>query len=254
MRLNGFCMEGWIKTGVPGLDDIFEKGIPKGISVLVCGGPGSGKTIFGLQTLYYGASHGEKCFFMSFEEPPQRLRDHMADFGWDAEKLEDEGKLMIKRYNSFDVTRAVEALLEKEEKELLIDAPPVFIPEDFKPDRITVDSLSAIAAPFIGNEENYRVYIDQLFRYFEKLGANSFFITETEQSPDRLQKLTRSGVEEFIADGVLLLYNIRRGDMRVNALEVLKMRGAKFQKKIVPMEILSRKGIVVYPTESVFGV
>ncbi len=247
-------MEEWVKAGIPGFDDLLEKGIPKGVSTLVCGGPGSGKTIFCLQAMNYGASNGEKCLFMSFEEPPNRLRDHMADFGWDAEKLEAEGKLMIKRYNPFDVTRAVEALLEKEERELLIDSPPVFMPADFKPDRIAVDSLSAIAAPFVKEEESYRIYIDQLFRYFETLRATSFFIAETGQTPDSLQKLTRSGVEEFIADGVVLMYTVRKGDMRVNALEVLKMRGAKFQKKIVPMEIVSGKGIVVYPTENVFGV
>ncbi|MFQ5816203.1 MAG: RAD55 family ATPase [Candidatus Hydrothermarchaeaceae archaeon] len=247
-------MEEWIKTGIPGFDDLLEKGIPKGISILIAGGPGSGKTIFGLQTLNHAASNGEKCLFMSFEEPPQRLRDHMADFGWDAEKLEEEGNLMIKRYNTFEVSRAVEALLEKEEKELLIEAPPVFIPKGFKPELIVVDSLSAIAAPFAKEEENYRVYIDQLLRYFEKLDATSFLITESVQTPDHTRRLTSSGVEEFLVDGVIVLYNIRKGDMRVNALETLKMRGAKFQKKIVPMEIVSGKGLVVYPTEGIFGV
>lgn len=243
-------MEEWVKVGIPGFDELFEKGIPKGISTLVAGGPGSGKTIFGLQTLNHAALNGEKCLYMSFEESPERLKKHMHDFGWNPEELEEKGLLIIKRYDPLEVTRIVEALLEKTKGELLIKATPVFLPEGFKPDRIVVDSLSSIAAAFIGREENYRIYAEQLFRYFEELGATSFLISETETDPRRL---TRSGVEEFLADGVIVLYNLRKGDRRENAIEIIKIRGAKFQKKVVVMEIIGGKGIVVYPTQKVFG-
>lgn len=249
-----FVMVEWLRVGIPGFDDLLEKGVPRGISTLVCGGPGSGKTIFCLQSLYYGASQGEKCLFMSFEESADRLRQHMVDFGWNPEKLEDEGLLIIKRYDPYEVSRSVEALLEREEGGLLIDAPPVFIPEGFAPDRIAVDSLSAIAAPYAAREESYRLYVEQLFRYLEGLGATSFLISETEQSPDQLIRLTRSGIEEFLADGVVVLYSLRKGDMRENAVEILKIRGARFQKKIVAMEIVDGKGIVVYPKQKIFGV
>jgi circadian clock protein KaiC len=240
----------WIKTGVPGFDELFEKGIPKGVSVLVAGGPGSGKTIFCLQTLNYAALQGEKCLYMSFEESEEKLRMHMRDFGWNPEELEEKGLLVIKRYDPLEVSRTVEALLEKARKELLIEADPVFLPEGFKPDRIVIDSLSSISTAFYGNERNYRMYAEQLFRYLESLNATSFLITETETDPTRY---SRSGVEEFLADGVIVLYNIRKGERRESAIEVLKMRGAKFQRKIVPMEIISQKGIVVYPTQKVFG-
>ncbi|MBI5871617.1 hypothetical protein HZB88_00865 [archaeon] len=60
------------------------------------------------------------------------------------------------------------------------------------------------------------------------------------------------GVEEFLADGVIVFYNIKRGDIRENAVEVLKMRGEKHQKKIVAMQI-SNTGITVYPEQEVFG-
>ena len=242
---------GWVKTGVPGFDDLLEKGIPKGVSVIVAGGPGSGKTIFGLQTLNYGAAHGEKCLYMTFEESEKRLRQHMHDFGWNPEKLEKEGKLIIKRYDPFDITRQVEALLEKAKGELLIDVKPVLFPENFKPDRIVLDSLSAIAAAFIGKEETYRIYIEQLFRLFEEVGCTTFLVTESTQIP---VKITESGVEEFLADGVIIIYNIQRGNIRERAIEVLKLRGASHQKKIVAMEINSGKGIEVYPEQEVYGV
>lgn len=236
-------------TGISGLDDLFDKGMPKGASALVCGGPGSGKTIFCLQTLYYAAKNGEKCLYMTFEESPERLREHMKDFGWDPEPLEKSGNLLIKRISPLDVTRQIDAMMEQLKGELLIDLKPLIIPTKFKPDRIAIDSLSAIASAFYGKEETYRLYIEQLFRLLEESGATSFLISET---PDPTTQLTTSGVEEFLADGVFVLYNLRHGNVRENAIEILKMRGAGFKKRIAAMQIVPRQGIIVYPEQEVF--
>lgn len=244
-------VEKWSKTGVPGFDDLLEKGIPKGSAILLSGGAGSGKTIFALQVLNYAASKGEKCLYISFEESGKNLKKHMKDFGWDPDGLEKKGLLKIKRADAFDISTSVEALLAKAKGELLIelDEVPGLVPEGFKPDRIVLDSLSALAAAFSNKEETYRIYIEQLFRYFEKKGVLSFLISETEQLPI---KFSENGIEEFLADGVIVLYNIRRGTIRENAIEILKMRGTRHQKKIVAFQI-TNKGIVVYPEQEVFG-
>lgn len=239
-----------IKTGIEGFDKLFEHGIPKGSAILIAGGAGSGKTIMCLQILANAAKSGEKCLYLSFEESEERLREHMENFGWDSKSLEKSGNLMIKRMSPHDLARSVEALLAKEKGELMIDIEPVILPEGVKPERIVIDSVSAIASSFVGREENYRSYIGQLFRYFEKLEATSFLVTETEQVP---KIFSPTGVEEFLADGVVVLYNIRKGDIRENAIEVLKLRGAKHLKKIVAMQIVDDKGIVVYPEQEVFG-
>ncbi len=239
----------YIETRIPGFDELFEHGIPEGASIIVAGGAGSGKTIFCLQTLAYHASQGKKCFYMSFEESEDRLKQHMIDFGWDAEKMIKSGKLKIQRTSPFEITRNMDALLAKEKGELLIDIDPVLLPKDFKPDFIVVDSLTAIASAFTGKEDSYRVYIEQLFRFFEKIEATTFLTTETKQIPEIF---SATGVEEFLADGVVVLYNIKRGEARENAIEVLKMRGEKHQKRIVAMQI-TNKGIVVYPEQEVFG-
>jgi len=242
-------IEKYIKVGVPGFDELFQNGIPRGSAVLVAGGAGSGKTIFCLQTLNHHAFLGKKCFYMSFEESEDRLIEHMSEFGWDAQRLVKEGTLKIKRMSPFEITRSVEGMLEKEKGELLIDINPFILPDGFNPDFIVVDSLTAIASAFSGKEDSYRIYIEQLFRFFERLGATSFLITETKQIPEIF---STTGVEEFLADGVVVLYNIKRGDIRENAVEVLKMRGAKHQKKIVAMQITD-KGITIYPDQEVFG-
>ncbi len=240
----------WLKSGVTGFDEMMEKGIPKGSSILVAGGPGSGKTIFCLQTLSYGAKNRERCLYISFEESVGKLRQHMRDFGLDVDKLEEEGVLKIIRLDPFKISRGVEALLARAKGELMIDLEvlPELLPSGFKPDRIVLDSLSALGAAFVGGETGYRVYIEQLFRFFEKIDVTSFLISETEHVPTIY---SRTGIEEFLADGVVVFYNVKKGNMRVRALEILKMRGARHEKKIVPFEI-GNSGIIVFPNEPIF--
>ncbi len=240
----------YVKTGVPGFDDLFDEGIPKGNLMIVAGGAGSGKTILCLQTLVNKAKEGKKCLYMTLEESEDKLIEHMEDFGWNASELVKRGKLKIFRMNPFDITRNVDALLAKQKGELLIDIDPVILPDDYKhPDFIVIDSLTAISSAFTGKEESYRVYIEQLFRFLEKTEATGFLITETEQIP---KIFSPTGVEEFLADGVIVIYNLKHGNVRENAIEVLKLRGAGHQKKIVAMQITSA-GIVVYPEQEVFS-
>jgi circadian clock protein KaiC len=241
-----------IKIGIDGFDELVGKGIPRGISILVCGGPGAGKTIFCLQTLNYSALNGEKCLYMSFEESEERLKQHMKDFGWNPDELEQRGLLRIKKYDPFELSRAIEALLAQASGELLIDINEVveIVPKDFNPDRIVLDSLSAVSAAFGDREEGYRIYIEQLFNALEKMNVTSFLITEIEQS---LREERKPTVEEFLADGIIAFYNIRKGNFRVTAIEVVKIRGVAHKKKIVPFKIRAGKGIEVYPMEEIFS-
>jgi len=248
--LKGRPVRQFVKTGIEGFDELLDKGIPKGNAILVSGGAGSGKTILVMQTLIHHAQAGKRCLIMSLEEREIKLIQHMEDFGWPAQKLIDNGNLKVIRMNPFDITRNVDALLAKQKGELLIDIDPILIPKDFKkPDFIAIDSLTAIASAFTGKDESYRIYIEQLFRFLEKIGATSFLIAETEQVP---KIFSPTGVEEFLADGVVVLYNLRHGNVRENAIEILKLRGAAHQKKIVAMQITS-KGLTVYPDQEVFS-
>ena len=77
----------------------------------------------------------------------------------------------------------------------------------------------------------------------------AFLITEIEHSTTRYSK---SGVEEFLADGVFAFYNLKQGSQRINATEIIKLRGIEHKKKIVPFKAISGQGIVVYPTEELF--
>lgn len=241
----------YIKTNVPGFDDLIENGIPKGSNILVSGSAGSGKTTFTSQVLMNNATMGKRCFYMSFEESELRMKRHLRQYGWDPDKLIKSGNLLIRRYDPFLISRSIEALLAEARGELVIqiDKTKGLIPDDFKPEIIVVDSLSAIAAAFAGEEAAYRIYIEQLFRSFEKIGVTSFLITECEEGTG---KWSKTGVEEFLADGVVAFYNMKKGNSRVNAIEVLKLRGTGHKKKISPFNFIQGKGIEVYPLQEIF--
>ena len=93
----------YYKTGVVGLDDLLGSGIPEASSVLIEGGPGSGKTILCLNIGANFCMHGKKVLYMSFEEPEKKLLNHMRSFGWDAKGFVDSGLLRVKRFNALDI-------------------------------------------------------------------------------------------------------------------------------------------------------
>ena len=247
----------YVLTGISGFDKLFKNGIPKGNNIIILGGPGSGKTIFCLQTLAYHASQGKKCLYMSFEESEERLIGHMKEFGWNPEELIKSGNLKINRYLTTDIyyeedssSAGVQAMMAKSSDNLLLDLEPFVIgDEGYKPDIVVIDSLTAVSSTFIGKDRSYRFYVERLFRFFEKIGSTNFLITETPHTSD---DHTQSGTEEFLSDGVIVIYNAKRGNVRESGIEVLKMRGEKHEKKIVAMQITDN-GIVVHPDQEIFG-
>jgi circadian clock protein KaiC len=243
-----------LKFGIGGFDALFKQGIPQGSSVLIEGGPGSGKTILSLQIAYHAAKKGLKTLYMSFEEPEHRLRSHMSHFGWHPEKLEQKGLFRLKRFNSLDIARSVEALLSEAKKELLIEIQPVLIPKDFRPDIVCIDSLSSIASAFSGEESRFRVYMEQLFRYLEGNGITAFLIREVANPVHiGLNYVEKGEAVSFLSDGIIIMYNVvYPTGKRARAIEILKMRGEDIQRKIVEAKIGSH-GVKVYPNKLLKG-
>lgn len=242
-------------TGINGFDQLMSTGIPRGSSILIEGGPGSGKTIFCLQNAAHRIKEGENVLFMSFEEPPHRLIQHMDEFGWDVEGYLENDQLRIKRYNALDIARSVEALLSEAKRELMIEVKPMLFPDDFDPDFVVIDSLTSIASAFSGEESRFRIYMEQLFRYLEQENITTFLIRET-PNPTHIGS-SSAGNEEavsFLSDGIVAIYNaIHPSGERDRGIEIVKMRGEDFQSGIIEMEIKDGEGMVVDPEQNIPG-
>jgi len=247
----------YVKTGIDGFDKLFKNGIPKGSTVIMAGGTGCGKTNFCLQIIANLAAEGKNCYYMGFEESEQKIIEHMEDFGWNPQKLIQSNNLKIKRFLTSEIyyydkkdDSEIKAMMTKEVDPLLMELEPLAIDEDvgFKPDIIVLDSLTAVSSTFSGKDQSYRFYVERLFRFFEKIGCITFLITETQQIPEIFSP---TGVEEFLADGVVVFYNFRRKNVRKTAIEIIKMRGDNHKKKIVSIKCLD-KGFEVYPDKEVF--
>lgn len=239
-----------LKTNIPGFDELFENGgIPQGNAVMVAGGPGTGKSTLCRQICVNQIHQGKRCMYVSFEEGKDRIVQSMESFGWQVTDAIERGDFLIQNINPLDILRMKFGSLggTGSATELSYKIKPLVIPKGFNPNVIVVDSLSAIIAASLTKEKNYRVYLQQLFSFFEDTGATSLLISETDPLPTRFSD---SGIEEFLADGIIVLYNVKIEEQRKNAIEVLKMRYGKHLKKIVSMEIKS-DGINIFPDQTV---
>ncbi len=230
-----------VSSGIREFDSLISSGgFEKSSSILVSGGAGTGKTTFTMQSIYYSiVEYGEKGIYISFEEDTQKIKLHMKNnYGWDFDALEKKGLFAILKIDPVEVSRAVEEFLLNKNGELRIGLEKIELP--FVPDKIVVDSLSALAIAF-SDDQNYRKYIRELFESLEALNCVSYLISETEQDP---KIYSRSGVEEFLADAVVVLYNVNSSGKRENAIEILKLRSSSHRKGLVPY-YFTPKGIAI---------
>jgi KaiC/GvpD/RAD55 family RecA-like ATPase len=255
LEKSGYQKDVFIKTGVPGFDGLIGNGIPHGSAVLVEGGPGSGKTIFCLEVAKRACEAGKKVLYMSFEEPEFRLITHLEAFGAKPREYIKKGNLYVKRFNALDIARSVEALLSEAKKELLIDVQPVLIPQDYKPDIVLIDSLSSIASAFSGEENRFRIYMEQLFRYLESNDITSFLIREVSSPSHVGTSFVEAGeAVSFLSDGIIAIYNVfYKGGTRKRGIEVVKMRGTNIDRRIVEFDIRMGKGSFCLPAKTLKG-
>jgi circadian clock protein KaiC len=225
------------KTQIKGFDALFSLGgIPTGSTILVAGGAGTGKSIFCRQICCNIALQNKKCMYVTFDETPQDIIESMEEFGWGAEKLQKKGNLFIQEINPMDILRIKFGSVSGSGSatEISHKIKPLIMPPGFQPEVIVIDSLTAVISASVSKDQNYRVFLHRFFNFFKETNATSFLITETEAIPT---KYSPYGIAEFLADGIIVFYNLPKGNVRENTLEVLKMRHEQHQKQKVPMKI-----------------
>ncbi|HDI02695.1 MAG TPA: circadian clock protein KaiC [Candidatus Aenigmarchaeota archaeon] len=225
-------MERRIKTYIPGLDDILHGGFLESDLVLVTGNTGTGKTILACQYLYNSLRFSNAPgVFVSFEERPEDVKKHMEKFGWYFDKYEEEGMIIFVKYDPLHI-EDVYGLIENNILEIGAE-------------RVVIDSITGLGFN-IKDPSNLRSAIFNVGRILKKLGCTSILTSEIPTGNPRL--LSTFGVEEHVADDVIVLYRIPRETSFTRAIHVWKMRGSPHSEKIHPYTI-TEKGIVVYSKE-----
>jgi KaiC/GvpD/RAD55 family RecA-like ATPase len=223
-----------VKTGIPGMDEILGGGIPKTQLALLTGTSGTGKTTLCCQFMHEGIKKfNESGVYLSFEEPAQSIKENTKEFGWDFESLEKTGRFSFIRYDPYHIEDVFD-ILESNIREI-------------KATRVVVDSISALGL-HIKDEGELRKMIFDLSMILRKLSCTSLMVSEIVPGS---KGLSRYGVEEFVADSVIVLYYERLQSTFSRAVQVWKVRGSPHSEKLHPYNI-SKKGIVIYPEEEAF--
>lgn len=216
-------------------------GLIAGRPYLVSGGPGAGKTIFGMQFLFAGITGGEKCLHVSMEEKKENLHENMLPFGWDVSKLKiieatpEIGNPMWEIKGGdvtfFDMSLSMQNLLKTIKSEI-----------EEGVSRIVIDSLTSLKVLYTSTFEARREML-ALMHFLADNRTTALILSET--------FVGGAEMESFLSDGVINLRILEDRGMKKRALEIQKMRGSSFDEQLRPMKITER-GIVVYPEESVF--
>ncbi len=226
------------RSGVEGFDELVIGGLPRGQTILVTGGTGTGKSTFAMQFVYKGAKvYDEPGIYVSLEEKIPSVVRNASAYGWDLDALQKKDKIAL-----IDLSPAVAGQIRK------IDVTDIYstISSQWKrigAKRIVIDPITVLG---LQTESLLQLRTD-LIRFssmLKELDATFLYVTEI---PEDSQGLSRFGVEEFISDGVVVLYYSRVGGLRVRGVEVRKMRGTSHKEGTFPMK-MGEGGLVVFPT------
>jgi circadian clock protein KaiC len=234
-----------LPTGIPGFDVVAEGGLPERRATLVAGSAGSAKTVFAAQFLAAGIlESGQPGVFVTFEDSPADIRKNMLGFGWDLEAWEREGKWAF-----------VDACLRPEESALMTGSYDLGgllsrilnAVRKIEAQRVSLDSLNALFVQY----EDESLLRAELYRIVNVLKNHGVTVVFTGERTEEYGTVTRWGIEEFVADNVIILRNLLSDERRRRTIEILKFRGTHHQRGEYPFTITPRDGILVIPLTAV---
>ena len=228
------------QTGIRGLDEITDGGLPKGRPTLVCGSAGCGKTLLAMEFLVRGAvQYNEPGVFMSFEESSEELAQNVASLGFDLNDLAARKKM------SLDHVRIERSEIEETGE---YDLEGLFIRLNHSIDsigakRVVLDTIESLFGG-LSNESILRAELRRLFSWLKEKGVTAVITGEKGEGT-----LTRHGLEEYVSDCVILLDNRVDGQISTRRLRVVKYRGSAHGTNEYPF-LIDEKGISVLPITS----
>ena len=227
-------------TGIGGFDEITAGGLPKGRPALICGSAGCGKTLFAMEFLVRGArQYNEPGVFVAFEETEEELAKNVASLGFNLNQLVRQKKLLV------DYIQIERSEIQETGE---FDLEGLFIRLNHAIDtigakRVVLDTLEALFAG-LPNEMILRAELRRLFRWLKDKGVTAVITAERGEGA-----LTRYGLEEYVADCVVLLDNRVVDQITTRRLRVVKYRGSLHGTNEYPF-LIGEKGISVLPVTS----
>lgn len=227
-------------TGITGFDEITGGGLPKGRPTLICGPAGCGKTLFSMEFLVRGATtYGEPGVFMSFEENESELIKNVTSLGFDLPQLCARKKMVLKhvRVERSEIEETGEYNLDG----LFIRLASAIVSIGAK--RVVLDTVEAL---FTGlpNEAILRAELRRLFGWLKDKGVTAIITGERGNG-----SLTRFGIEEYVADCVVLLDHRVNNQISTRRLRIVKYRGSLHGTNEYPF-LINKTGISVLPITS----
>ena len=229
-------------TGIEGLDEVIGGGLPTGRPTIVCGGPGCGKTMLGIEFLVRGATQfDEPGVFLAFEETPEDLIRNVASLGFDLRELTARKKLLL---DYVHVERSeIQETGEYDLEGLFIRLQHAIDSVGAK--RVVVDTLEALFSGF-SNQGILRAELRRLFRWLKDRNMTTIITAERGDGA-----LTRYGLEEYVSDCVIVLDHRVVGQLSTRRLRIVKYRGSVHGTNEYPF-LIDEHGISVLPITS-FG-
>jgi len=227
-------------SGISGLDEVTQGGLPTGRPTLICGSAGCGKTLFGVQFLVKGIlDYNEPGVFMSFEETVKDLSVNVKSLGFPLDKLAAEKKLRI------DYVRVERSEIEETGE---YDLEGIFIRLNHAIDsigakRVVLDTIESL----FGGIENAAILRSELRRLFQWLREKGVTVVITGERGEKA--LTRQGLEEYVSDCVILLDFRVADQIATRRLRIVKYRGSEHGTNEYPF-LIDDQGISVIPITS----
>jgi circadian clock protein KaiC len=228
------------RTGISGFDEITGGGLPAGRPTLVCGSAGAGKTLFAMEFLVRGAMlFNEPGVFMSFEETSEELATNVASLGFDLKQLNADKKLILDYV--FIERSEIEETGEYDLEGLFLRLGHAI--DQIGAKRVVLDTLEALFSA-LPNEAIIRAELRRLFRWLKEKGVTALITCERGEGT-----LTRYGLEEYVADCVILLDNRVQNQISTRRMRIVKYRGTSHGTNEYPF-VIDQKGFSVLPITS----
>jgi len=235
-----------LSTGIRSLDELIDGGIPLGSSVLIAGGPGTGKSILAMQIVYNRLKAGDNVVYLSLDSSPNKLIHQTDSFGWKFDEFLKDSSLAllsprVDRINLMDTLDDIKkSVSEKQRKVVVVDSITKMMDIGYFPIE-EKDSEVKVRERNITRQDMSR-FIISLEKIFKGLDVTLFFVGESDMNG---VNITKDGIAEFECDGVIRLNLINLGEEE-RTLQITKMRATKIDTSACDFQF-TPNGIEISP-------